>query len=56
MSFTVYAQQWKDRLVHAQMQSPMVQYVLNTGVNRNHVKNVIERRLRETGTKVAYKY
>lgn len=36
------------------MQLPMVQRVLNTGVNPNRVRNVIERRLRETGMNVAF--
>lgn len=36
------------------MQLPMVQRVLNTGVNPNRVRNVIERRLRETGMYVAF--
>lgn len=31
------------------MQSPMAQSVLNTGVDRDRVKNVIERRLRDKG-------
>lgn len=36
------------------MQSPMVQRVLNTGVDRDRVRNVIERRLRDRGTGIAY--
>lgn len=42
------------------MQSPMVQRVLNTGVDRDRVRNVIERRLRDTGYLISdtvfYKY
>lgn len=36
--------------VHAFMQSPIVQSVLNTGVDRNCVRTVVEKMLRETGT------
>lgn len=36
--------------VHALMQSPIVQSVLNTGVDRNCVRTVVEKMLRETGT------
>lgn len=36
--------------VHAVMQSPIVQSVLNTGVDRNCVRTVVEKMLRETGT------
>nr|XP_034334612.1 uncharacterized protein LOC105344548 isoform X3 [Crassostrea gigas] len=35
--------------VHALMQSPIVQSVLNTGVDRNCVRTVVEKMLRETG-------
>lgn len=35
------------------MQSPMVQSVLNTGVDPDRVRNVIENRLRDTGKGVA---
>lgn len=42
------------------MQSPMVQSVLNTGVDPDRVRNVIEKRLRDTGNgvthTVSYKY
>lgn len=41
--------QEETRNVHAQMQSPMVQTILNTGVDRDRVRNVIERRIRDTG-------
>lgn len=42
-------QQDESGLVLTHMQSPMVQSVLNTGVNPNRVRKAIERRLRETG-------
>lgn len=35
--------------VMAEMQSPMVKSILDTGVDRNIVKQVIERRLRKKG-------
>lgn len=37
------------REVRARMELPMVRAVLETGVSRNSVMQVIERRLRETG-------
>lgn len=43
------SQQEENHQVHAQMQSPMVQKCLNTGFDRDRVRKVIERRLRETG-------
>lgn len=41
--------QEETRQLHDYMQSSMVQSVLNTGVDRNRVRNVIERRLRDRG-------
>lgn len=38
--------------VMAKMQSPMVKSILDTGVDRNIVKQVIERRLRKKGNGV----
>jgi hypothetical protein len=37
------------REIRARMELPMVRAVLETGVDRNSVMKVIERRLRETG-------
>ena len=41
--------QVETREVRARMELPMVRAVLETGVDRNSVMKVIERRLRETG-------
>lgn len=41
--------QVEAREVRARMELPMVRAVLETGVSRNSVMQVIERRLRETG-------
>lgn len=49
MSYKLLGHQEETRNVHAQMQSPMVQTILNTGVDRDRVRNVIERRIRDTG-------
>lgn len=45
----VLEHQVEAREVRARMELPMVRAVLETGVSRNSVMQVIERRLRETG-------
>lgn len=49
MSYKLLGHQEETRNVHAQKQAPMVQTILNTGVDRDRVRNVIERRIRDTG-------
>lgn len=54
VSFIFFDHQEESRQVHDHMQSSMVQSVLNTGVDRDCVRNVIEKRLRDRGMEVAY--
>lgn len=56
ISYTSLAHEEVTRQVDAQMQSRLVQSVLDTGVDRNSVTNVIERRLREAGTSFFKRY
>lgn len=54
ISYLSLGNQEVARQVYAEMRSPMVQTILDTGIDWGRVKNVIERRLRNTGTVVAY--
>lgn len=60
MVYITLGHQDATRQAQAYMQSPMVQSVLNTGVDPDRVRNVIEKRLRDTGNgvthTVSYKY